>query len=126
MSTKKELTPTTQIDISHTKSDEKQKAYLSNLIENITISNLGSNYYKEDSLFKKRLEKLNFKFYTETEKFLNNKQDMESSQDQLFVILFKQISLYMEENERLNKLLKEREDSDKLNNKDDVNIQLLL
>jgi len=120
MSTKKELTPTTQIDIPHAKSDEKQKAYLSNLIENITISNLGSNYYKEDSLFKKRLEKLNFKFYTETEKFLNNKQDMESSQDQLFVILFKQISLYMEENERLNKLLKEREDSDKLNNKDDV------
>ena len=120
MSIKKELPATAQIDIEQYKPEEKQKAYLSNLIENITINNFGNNYYKEDSLFKKRLEKLNFKFYTETEKFLNNKQDMESSQDQLFVILFKQISLYMEENERLNKLLKEKEDSDKLLNKDDV------
>ena len=120
MSTKKEQPPITHIDISQIKPDEKQKAYLNNLIENITITNLGSTYYKEDSLFKKRLEKLNYKFYTETEKFLNNKQDMESSQDQLFVILFKQISLYMEENERLNKLLKEKEDTDRVSNKDDV------
>jgi hypothetical protein len=125
MSIKKDAT-SHQIEIVSSKPDEIKKIYLSNLIDNISINNVSNAYYKEDSLFKKRLEKLNFKFYTETEKFLNNKQDMESSQDQLFVILFKQISLYMEENERLNKLLKEKEDNDKHVSKDDVNNSIIL
>ena len=115
MSTKKATTfsPCNENLIQTAKPEEKQKVYLSNLIDNININNNANSFYKEDSLFKKRLEKLNYKFYTETEKYLNNKLEVESSQDQLFVILFKQISLYMEENERLNQLLKEKSETDK-------------
>ena len=124
MSTKKATTfsPCNENLIQTAKPEEKQKVYLSNLIDNININNNANSFYKEDSLFKKRLEKLNYKFYTETEKYLNNKLEVESSQDQLFVILFKQISLYMEENERLNQLLKEKSDTDKHFNKDDVSL----
>ena len=118
MSTKTELiSPATEVTRPSVKSEEKQKLYLSNLIDNINLNNLGSSFYKDDNLFKKRLDKLNYKFYAETEKYLNEKKDMETSQDQLFIILFKQISLYIEENERLNHLLKEK-DSEKHNNKD--------
>ena len=124
MSTKKATTfsPCNENLIQKAKPEEKQKVYLSNLIDNININNNANSFYKEDSLFKKRLEKLNYKFYTETEKYLNNKLEVESSQDQLFVILFKQISLYMEENERLNQLLKEKSETDKHFNKDDVSL----
>jgi hypothetical protein len=75
---------------------------LSNLID---LTSLDYYYSAEESIFKKRLDKLNMKFYIETEKYLNNKEDMENCQKQLFIILFKQISLYIEEIERLNKVL---------------------
>ena len=123
MSAKLELiSPSPEVTRPSIKSEEKQKQYLSNLIDNINLNNLGSSFYKDDNLFKKRIDKLNYKFYTETEKYLNDKKDMETSQDQLFIILFKQISLYIEENERLNQLLKDKENNEKHSSlhKDDV------
>jgi hypothetical protein len=82
------------------------KASLSTLIDHIHLKNLNNFYTNEESLFKQRIDKLNLKFYLETEKYLTNGEDIEKCQDQLFTILFKQISLYIEEIERLNKVLK--------------------
>jgi hypothetical protein len=75
---------------------------LSNLID---LTSLDYFYSAEDSLFKRRLDKLNLKFYIETEKYLNNKEDIQNCQKELFIILFKQINLYIEEIERLNKVI---------------------
>jgi hypothetical protein len=82
------------------------KSSLSTLIDHIHLKNLNNFYTNEESLFKQRIDKLNLKFYLETEKYLTNGEDIEKCQDQLFIILFKQISLYIEEIERLNKILK--------------------
>lgn len=82
------------------------KPSLSTLIDHIHLKNINNFYTNEESLFKQRIDKLNLKFYLETEKYLTNGDDIEKCQDQLFIILFKQISLYIEEIERLNKILK--------------------
>jgi hypothetical protein len=95
------------------KIEEKNRTSLASLIDNINLNSLNNFYHRDESLFKKRIDQLNLKFYLETEKYLNNTQDMEKCQDQLFIILFKQISLYIEEIERLNNLLKEKNDSTK-------------
>lgn len=83
--------------------------------ENLNINHLNSFYSKEESAFKKKVDKLNLKFYLETDKFLGIKTDLEKSQDHLFLILFKQVSLYVEEIERLNYKIKEKDDNDKFN-----------
>jgi hypothetical protein len=88
----------------------KVRTSLASLVDNINLNGLNTYYSKEDSLFKRRIDKLNIKFYIETEKFMTNKQDIKECQDQLFFILFKQISLYLEEIERLNKLVQEKKD----------------
>lgn len=99
-------------DASHfLKSDEKKFS----IFDNININNLGMFYHKDESLFKKKIDKLNLRFYLETDKFLNLKQDLEKSQDHLFLYLFKQVSLYIEEIEKLNIKLKEKEDNEKFN-----------
>src|SRR5690348_16828459 len=88
--------------------EDKIRTNLSNIIDNINCNNLTRFYPKDESLFKKRIDKLNLKFYIETEKYLiqkNNNENVERIQDQLFIILFKQISLYIEEIERLNFLI---------------------
>lgn len=72
-----------------------------NLNRSVALKDEGSLY------FKKRIDKLNLKFYVETEKYLNNQNDMDRCQDQLFVILFRQISTYSEEVERLNYIIKD-------------------
>ena len=96
-----------------TRQEDKIRTNLSNIIDNINSNNLSHFYPKDESLFKRRIDKLNYKFYVETEKYLSNKNDMERCQDQLFVILFKQISLYIEEVERLNYLVKEKIEDEK-------------
>lgn len=93
--------------------EDKIRMNLSNIIDNINSNNLSHFYPKDESLFKRRIDKLNFKFYVETEKYLTNKNDMEKCQDALFIILFKQISLYIEEVERLNYLLEEKIEDEK-------------
>lgn len=102
------------------KSEEKQKF---SVFDNVNINNLGSFYNNNDSLFKKRVDKLNIRFYLETDKFLNFKTEMDKSQDNLFLVLFKQLSLYVEEIERLNIKLRDKGEQEKHiknNNKEDV------
>jgi hypothetical protein len=77
------------------------------------INNLHNLYNKDDSEFKKKIDKLNFKFYLETDRFLNFKTEIDKSQDNLFLLLFKQVSLYIEEIEKLNVKLKHKEEVQK-------------
>jgi hypothetical protein len=94
------------------KNEEKSKL---SIFDNINVNNLNNYYNKDESLFKKKVDKLNFRFYLETDKFINFKHEMEKSQDHLFLLLFKQISVYVEEIERLNLKIKEREEYEKFN-----------
>lgn len=100
-------------DIVSSKTEIKNKMNISNIIDNINLDNLGTFYQKDETYFKKRIDRLNLKFYMETEKYLNNKEDIGKVTDNLFLILFKQISLYVEEVERLNHLLKEKNENEK-------------
>ena len=78
-----------------------------NFINEMPFENLNDYYDIESSLFLKRVEKLNLKFYWTSECILNQ-QDIKYPYNKLFLILFKQISLYIEEIARLNKQLKQK------------------
>ena len=78
-----------------------------NFINEIPFENLNDYYDIESNLFIKRIEKLNLKFYWTSECVLNQ-QDIKYPYNKLFLILFKQISLYIEEIARLNKQLKQK------------------
>ena len=77
---------------------------LSNLISRINFKNLDEYYKIESDIFMKKIQKLNLKFYYTSEILLKEK-NLKYPYDELFLILFKEISLYMEEIERLNKQL---------------------
>ena len=67
-------------------------------------------YYDKNSSFKNKIDNLNLEFYLETEKYLNynktnDKLRCQKLQANLFIILFKQINIFIEEIERLNKLI---------------------
>ena len=67
-------------------------------------------YYDKNSSFKKKIDDLNLKFYLETEKYLNNCKINDHIRNQklqanLFIILFQQINVFIEEIERLNKII---------------------
>ena len=79
------------------KNEEKSKL---SIFDNINVNNLNNYYNKDESLFKKKVDKLNFRFYLETDKFINFEHEMEKSQYYLFLLLFKQISVYVEEIEK--------------------------
>ena len=69
-------------------------------------------YYDKNSSFKKKIDNLNLKFYLETEKYLNNNKINDHHRNQrlqanLFIILFQQINIFIEEIERLNKIILE-------------------
>ena len=88
--------------------NEKENISIKNLINSIPLNNLNNYYDIETSLFKKKCEKLNLKFYWETES-LNFQKEIPYPYYKLFLILFKEISLYIEEIERLNKQLREKD-----------------
>jgi hypothetical protein len=89
--------------------------------ENSMINNLGDTiddmkqhildlYYDNNSLFKNKIDNLNLQFYLETEKYLNYNKNNDINRSQklqanLFMILFKQINIFLEEIERLNKII---------------------
>ena len=98
-------------DINFQIDNEKENISIKNLINSIPLNNLNDYYDIETSLFKKKCEKLNLKFYWETES-LNFQKEIPHPYYKLFLILFKEISLYIEEIERLNKQLREK---DKIN-----------
>jgi hypothetical protein len=83
-----------------------------NFINEMPFDNLNDYYDIESSLFLKRIEKLNLKFYWTSESILNQ-QDIKYPYNKLFLILFKQISLYIEEIARLNKQLKQKTKNEK-------------
>lgn len=67
-------------------------------------------YYDKNSEFKRKIDNLNLQFYLETEKYLNYNRNsdiilIQKLQANLFIILFKQINILIEEIERLNKII---------------------
>ena len=79
-----------------------------------TIDDMKQNvldyYYDKNSAFKQKIDNLNLKFYLETEKYLNNSKKNDTNRNQklqanLFIILFQQINVFIEEIERLNKII---------------------
>jgi hypothetical protein len=114
MSAKSNRVPTTPVGETSVFMKNENKTKFT-VFDNINVNNLGNFYNKDESNFKKKVDKLNLRFYMETDKYLNFKNEMEKSQDHLFLLLFKQISVYVEEIERLNLKVKDKEESDKFN-----------
>ena len=87
--------------------DSSTQNAISNLIDIINDNNLSVFYDNSESNFKRNIDQLNLKFYLETEKILSpsNKCDKGENQNRLFLILFKQINLYIKEIERLNTVI---------------------
>ena len=83
-----------------------------NYINDMPFENLNEFYDIESSLFLKRIEKLNLKFYWTSECVLNQ-EEIKYPYNKLFLILFKQISLYIEEISRLNKQLRQKNKNEK-------------
>lgn len=97
----------TERTIDSIKMNNTQKS-ISNLIDIINDNNLSLFYDNTESNFKYNIDQLNLKFYLETEKILspnNQKIDRMEHQNKLFLILFKQINLYIKEIERLNTII---------------------
>ena len=92
---------------SSTKTNNNSSLNILNFINEMPFENLNDYYDIESSLFLKRVEKLNLKFYWTSECILNQ-QDIKYPYNKLFLILFKQISLYIDEIARLNKQLKQK------------------
>ena len=70
--------------------------------------NLLSGYYNKkagNGNFLDKIGKLNKKFYTASDKYINSKKILEKLNDDLYLNLFQQINCYVEEIERLNKKL---------------------
>ena len=86
-------------------SNENNLNNLSSLIKDINFNNLNEYYELQSSIFMKKIQKLNLKFYWTSEVLLNEK-NIQYPYNKLFLILFKEISLYIDEIERLNKQLK--------------------
>ena len=81
---------------------------LSNIIDAINENNLNAFYEDDNSNFKRNIDQLNLKFYLETEKIIkssNNNNEVCFNSNTLFLILFKQINLYISEIERLNVII---------------------
>lgn len=106
----KEKSPQVVLDHSSRSFNEKSNEIykITELLDNICQKSL-NNYYKySNSSFAKQIDELNLKFYLETEKYLSEQVKDQMCQSSLFVILFKQISLYIEEIERLNLIISEK------------------
>ena len=83
-----------------------------NIIDLINDNNLNIFYKEDSSNFKRNIDQLNLKFYLETEKIISSNNQSKTKEEnssfnsnKLFLILFKQINLYIKEIERLNALL---------------------
>lgn len=103
--------------ISHYETDAGNSIHsnesLSNIIDVINNNNLNLFYQDDLTNFKRNIDNLNLKFYLETEKILASSN---YNSNNLFLILFKQITLYIKEIERLNVIilgLKKDEQSEK-------------
>ena len=104
---------------------------LSSILKEIPLHNLNDYYNIETNVFKKRIEKLNLQFFWIYESILegkntnnndnintnadtnNSKQTLIFPYNKLFLILFKEISLYIEEIIRLNKQINAKNKNEK-------------
>ena len=101
---------------------------ISTILKEIPLHNLNDYYSIETNVFKKRIEKLNLQFFWIYESILegqntnnssdnntntNSKQNLIFPYNKLFLILFKEISLYIEEIIRLNKQLNAKNKNEK-------------
>ena len=100
--------------------------------ENLSLINLNNTlqdfYNKEDgNIFIKKLNKLNMKFSIMSEKYIKTKNDLDKINDILFMNLFKQINIYIEEIEKLNFKMKEKGNISKIDksNLSELNKELL-
>ena len=102
-----------------------------NFIENLGNpgNDLTNIYYNKDdgNILMKKINKLNMNFYMLSERYLKNKNDLEQINDNLFLTLFKQISIFIEEIEKLNIKIKEKGNNDKLikENVTDLNKEII-
>ena len=104
---------------------------LLSILKEIPLHNLNDYYSIETNIFKKRIEKLNLQFFWIYESILegqntnnnntdnsninnDSKQNLIFPYNKLFLILFKEISLYIEEIMRLNKQLDAKNKNEKL------------
>lgn len=98
------------------KSIDESNQKVVNLNTNIDSSlNILNTYYTKDDTnkFMKQIDKLNISFLILSDKYLKQQNEINKVKDNLFMNLFKQISIYVEEIERLNLKIKEREGSAK-------------
>ena len=103
---------TENININDYNNNNNSSLNILNFINEMPFENLNDFYDIESSLFLKRVEKLNLKFFWTSECILNQ-QDIKYPYNKLFLILFKQISLYIEEIAKLNKQLKQKNKNEK-------------
>ena len=89
---------------------------LTDLINRINFNSLNEYYKLETNIFLKKIQRLNLKFYYTTDVLLSEKI-IKYPYDELFLILFKEISLYIEEIERLNKQILSKGKNDINNSK---------
>ena len=107
-------------------SEKNNISEISSILKEIPLHNLNDYYSIETSVFKKRIEKLNLQFFWIYESILegqnlsnenninnNSKKDLIFPYNKLFLILFKEISLYIEEIIRLNKQLNAKNKNEK-------------
>jgi len=92
---------TTSIDNSI---EENSNEVVAKILDTINKNSLNI-FYDSESEFKSKIDSLNLKFYLETEKYLSNQNKKAKTQTSLFIILFKQINIYIEEIQRLNMII---------------------
>ena len=91
---------------------------LSCIIDLINENNLNL-FYDDSTSFKRNIDYLNIKFYLETEKILASSN---FNSNNLFLILFKQINLYVKEIERLNLIILELKNEQKKKESETIQI----
>ena len=84
--------------------EENSNEVVARILDTISKNSL-SIFYDSESEFKNKIDSLNLKFYLETEKYLSNQNKKAKTQTSLFIILFKQINIYIEEIQRLNMII---------------------
>jgi hypothetical protein len=84
--------------------DQNSNEVIAKILDAISKNSLNI-FYDSESEFKNKIDSLNLKFYLETEKYLSNQNKKAKTQTSLFIILFKQINIYIEEIQRLNMII---------------------
>ena len=100
------------LEDNQTNPSEQNNISVTSLINEIPLNTLNDFYDIETSIFKKRIDKLNLKFYWESES-LGSQKEIPKPYNKLFLILFKQINLFTDEIERLNLIIRDKNKNEK-------------